>query len=200
MGPRARPAAAPLVGQTGQVDRAPAQLLAPATGESAPPPQVLPTRPRPEELPLRLAGAVLAGMLLYLAFPPVDLPWLAPVGVAVLALVCRRQSARRGALLGLTTGLALFLPLVEWTATIAGPPALVALALLQAAFLALLGALLPGRPAAARLAAVDGGPVGAVRGAALADAVRRLPVGAARLQPGRQRADAAGRAGRRAAR
>ena len=120
------------------------QLLAPGTGEHAPtPPPQRPQR-RPEELPLRLAGAVLAGMLLYLAFPPVDVPWLAPVGVAVLALVCRGETARRAALLGLTTGLALFLPLVEWTATIAGPPALVALALLQAAFLALLGALLPG--------------------------------------------------------
>jgi apolipoprotein N-acyltransferase len=126
------------------VDRAPAQLLAPSTRVAAPSPP--PERPpaAPEELPLRLAGAVLAGMLLYLAFPPVGLSWLAPVGVAVLALVCRGQTARRGALLGLTTGLALFLPLVEWTATIAGPAALVALSLLQAAFLALLGALLPG--------------------------------------------------------
>ena len=125
------------------MDRAPAQLLAPSTPDRAPAGPPAPARPRPEELPLRLAGAVLAGMLLYLAFPPVDAPWLAPVGVAVLALLCRGQTARRGALLGLTTGLSLFLPLVEWTATIAGPAALVALALLQAAFLALLGALLP---------------------------------------------------------
>ncbi len=125
------------------MDRAPAQLLAPSTRVAAPghPPEE--RRAAPEELPLRLAGAVLAGMLLYLSFPPVGASWLAPVGVAVLTVVCRGQSARRGALLGLTTGLALFLPLVEWTATIAGPAALVALSLLQAAFLALLGALLP---------------------------------------------------------
>ncbi len=126
------------------MDRAPTQLLVPSTAAddavSLPPER---PRPRPEELPLRLAVAVLAGMLLYLSFPPVGAHWLAPVGVAVLTAVCRAQTARRAALLGLTTGLALFLPLVEWTATIAGPAALIALALLQAVFFALLGALLP---------------------------------------------------------
>ena len=136
-------AAARVVGQTGAVDIAQAPLLAPGTAADAPSPPPG-RRARPEELPLRLAGAVLAGLLLYLAFPPVGAHWLAPVGVAVLALVCRGQGARRAALLGFTTGLALFLPLVEWTATIAGPAALVALAVLQAAFFALLGALLPG--------------------------------------------------------
>ena len=125
------------------MDTAPAQLLAPSTPDRRTGPHE-PARPRPEELPLRLAGAVLAGMLLYLAFPPVGASWLAPVGAAVLVLVCRAQTSRRGALLGFTTGMALFLPLVEWTATIAGPAALVALAVLQAAFFALLGGLLPG--------------------------------------------------------
>jgi apolipoprotein N-acyltransferase len=139
-----RSAAAAEVGQTGAVDTAPAQLLAPSTADDTSRLQPPPLRPRPEELPLRLAGAVLAGLLLYLAFPPVGASWLAPVGVAVLALLCRDQTARRAALLGFTTGLALFLPLVEWTATVAGPAALVALAVLQAAFFALLGALLPG--------------------------------------------------------
>ena len=92
--------------------------------------------------PLRLAGAVVSGLLLYLAFPPFDLPWLAVPAVALLTVACRGASARLGALLGLVHGLALFLPLVEWTATIAGPAALLALALLQAAFLAGLGAAL----------------------------------------------------------
>jgi apolipoprotein N-acyltransferase len=89
---------------------------------------------------LRLLGALASGLLLYAAFPPADLPWLAVPAVALLALVCRGTSLRTGALLGLVHGLALFLPLVEWTATIAGPAALIALALLQAGFLALLGA------------------------------------------------------------
>ena len=93
-------------------------------------------------LGLRLLGALASGLLLYLAFPPVDLPWLAAPAVALLTVVCRGSSTRQGALLGLVHGLALFLLLVEWTATIAGPLALIALSLLQAAFLAGLGAAL----------------------------------------------------------
>ena len=91
---------------------------------------------------LRAAGAVTSGLLLYLAFPPVGASWLAVPAVALLALSCRGATVRRGALLGFVHGLALFLPLVEWAATIAGPGALIALALLQAFFLALLGAAL----------------------------------------------------------
>jgi apolipoprotein N-acyltransferase len=90
----------------------------------------------------RAVAAVLSGLLLYLAFPPVGFWPLAPFAVAGLALCCRGVRARHGAALGLLHGLALFLPLVEWTRTIAGLPALVALALLQALFLGLLGAAL----------------------------------------------------------
>jgi apolipoprotein N-acyltransferase len=91
---------------------------------------------------LRVLGAGLSGALLYLAFPPFDQPWAAVPAVAVLTLVCRGLTARRGALLGLVHGLALFLPLVEWAAEHAGIGALLALALLQAVFFALLGAAL----------------------------------------------------------
>ncbi len=90
----------------------------------------------------RPAAAVLSGVLLYLAFPPVGLWWLAAPAVALLTLACRGVSVRRGLLLGFLQGLATFLPLVEWTATIAGPGALVALAVLEASFLALLGGAL----------------------------------------------------------
>ena len=125
-----------------RVERASTTVLPPA-GPVELPPSRSRRRRRSPDLPLRLAGAVLAGMLLYLSFPPVGAWALAPVGVTVLTLLCVGVSPRRGALIGLTTGLALFLPLVEWTATIAGPVALLALALLQAAFVALLGAALP---------------------------------------------------------
>ena len=91
---------------------------------------------------LRLTAALVSGLALYLAFPPVDLWWAAPPAVGLLSLACRGTTVRRGLLLGLVHGLATFLPLVEWTATIAGPGALVALALLQAFFLALLGGAL----------------------------------------------------------
>ena len=129
-------------GRLVRMERASAPVLPPA-GPVVLPRSRQPARRRTPELPLRLAAAVLAGLVLYLSFPPVGAWPLAPVGVAALTLVCRGTSVRRGALLGLAAGLALFLPLVEWTATIAGLGALVALAVLQAAFLALLGAALP---------------------------------------------------------
>lgn len=106
---------------------------------------MVPVRTPAQRLPdlaVRLAGSVLAGIVLYLAFPPVGLWWLAPPATAAFLLSCRGTTAARGALLGLAFGLALFLPLVEWTATIAGVGALAALALLQASFHALLGAAL----------------------------------------------------------
>lgn len=111
--------------------------------ERAPAPPGEPPRRLTGRLPLpRLLGAALTGLLLYLAFPPVDLPPLAVPAVAGLVLLCRGQALRIGALVGFVHGLALFVPLVEWTATIAGPGALLALAILQASFLALLGAAL----------------------------------------------------------
>ena len=93
-------------------------------------------------LPWRPVTAVTAGVVLYVAFPPVGGWALAPVGVALLALTCFGASVRTGGLLGLLAGLAFFLPLLEWAAANAGVGALVALALLQASFFGLLGAAL----------------------------------------------------------
>src|SRR5688500_1679016 len=87
----------------------------------------------------RLVAAIAAGLLLDVAFPPHDLWWLAPVPVAILTVACRGVSARRGALLGLVAGLGFFVPLLVWTGTIAGAPAWLALALLEASFFAPLG-------------------------------------------------------------
>jgi len=123
----------------------PAALRPQSSAERPPAPPGGPLRRLPRRAartPLRLLGAGLSGGLLYLAFPPFDLPWTAVPAVALLALVCRGCTARRGALLGLLHGLALLLPLVEWTAELAGVGALVALSLLEGAFLALLGAAL----------------------------------------------------------
>jgi apolipoprotein N-acyltransferase len=91
---------------------------------------------------LRPAAALVSGLVLDLAFPPHDLWWLAPPCVALLTAVCRDQTARRGALLGLLHGLGLFLPLTVWTGTIAGALPWLALVLLESGFLALLGAVL----------------------------------------------------------
>jgi apolipoprotein N-acyltransferase len=97
--------------------------------------------PRPGDL-ARPALALGSGLLLDLAFPPHDLWLLAPVAVAVLTAVCRGRTVRQGLWLGLLHGLGLFLPLLVWTGTIAGAPAWLALSLLEAAFLAGLGAAL----------------------------------------------------------
>ncbi len=91
----------------------------------------------------RLAGAAGSGALVAVAFPPYDLWPLAPVGVAALVLLTRGVRPGLGALLGLVHGLATFLPLVSWM-TVIGPDAWVMLSLLEASFLALMGALLPG--------------------------------------------------------
>ena len=96
---------------------------------------------RPRD-PLRLAVATGSGLLLDLAFPPHDLWWLAPVSVALLTAAVRGQELRRGALLGLLHGLAFFVPLLVWAGTIAGPAAWLALAGLEACYLALLGVAL----------------------------------------------------------
>jgi apolipoprotein N-acyltransferase len=91
---------------------------------------------------VRAAVATGSGLLLDLAFPPHDLWWLAPVGVALLTLACRGASVRYGVLLGFLHGLGLFVPLLVWSGAIAGAPAWLTLAVLEAAFLALLGGAL----------------------------------------------------------
>ncbi len=92
---------------------------------------------------------MLAGLVLWLAYPPVAFWLAAPVGVAALALAVRGQSVRRGALLGLLGGAAQMLPLLHWTSAVAGALAWLALVALQVVFFAGLGA---GLAATSRLA------------------------------------------------
>ncbi len=107
-------------------------------------------RPGPEPCPARpgrraghrLIAALVAGLLLAAAFPPLGWWPAAPAGVAVLALSVRGAGPRTGAVGGLLCGLALFLPLLHWSGAVAGPAAWIALAALQAAFLAPMGAAL----------------------------------------------------------
>ncbi|MCU1589015.1 MAG: apolipoprotein N-acyltransferase [Frankiales bacterium] len=131
-----------------------------------------PARVRSPQPVLRLAIAAIAGLLLDLAFPPHDLWWLAPLPVAALTAVCRGVTARRGALLGLATGSAFFAALLVWTGTIAGAGAWLALALLEAGFVALLGAAL------AVVTRLPGWPVWAAAAWVGEEALRdRLPFG-----------------------
>jgi apolipoprotein N-acyltransferase len=91
-------------------------------------------------LPWRTLLAVVAGVLLLLAFPGASLPLLAPLGPAVLALAVHGQRARSGAWLGLVAGLTFLVPLLSWSGIFVGALPWLALATSQAAFLALLGA------------------------------------------------------------
>ena len=167
-------------------------LPRPARGGPQPPES---GRRRPWRTALALAG----GLVLLLAFPSYGLSALAPLGPAALALAVHGRRFRSGLWLGLVFGLAFFVPLLSWTGTYVGAVPWLALALMEARFLALARRRDRADLAAAVLAAVDGGAVGGRRGAARARALRRLPLGPARVQPDRGPADVAGGLRRRAA-
>src|SRR5215207_470075 len=91
-------------------------------------------------VPLQIAAAILAGLALLAAFPPYDLPWLAPIAVAVLTVGLRGCSVWSGAALGLLFGLTFFVPLLHWSGIYVGAAPWLLLAASQAAYLAVLGA------------------------------------------------------------
>ena len=92
-------------------------------------------------VPRRLLLAVLAGVALVFAFPDHDLWWLAPVGVALLALSTVGARPRDGALLGFVTGLVFFLTTLHWSGIYVGNLPWIALGVSQAVFMIPLGAV-----------------------------------------------------------
>ncbi|MER7759025.1 apolipoprotein N-acyltransferase [Streptomyces sp. NPDC097619] len=102
-----------------------------------------PTAAAPRDLRRRLRGgadallAALAGVLLYLSFPPRPLWWLAVPALALLAhtLYGRRPRAAFGR--GLLAGLGFLLPLLVWTGEEVGPVPWLALTFVEALFIAL---------------------------------------------------------------
>ncbi len=91
----------------------------------------------------RTGVAVFAGSLMWAAFPPRNLWFLAVVslGLLSLALGLGRPSVRRGAWIGFAFGLAFFVPLLPWIGEYVGPLPWLALAAVMAAYLALFGAV-----------------------------------------------------------
>ncbi len=87
----------------------------------------------------RLLLAIASGAALVLAFPAYDLWFLAPVGVAALALATRGAGVRGGAGLGMLSGLVFFVPTLNWAGSVVGLLPWFALAALQAGFVALAG-------------------------------------------------------------
>lgn len=89
----------------------------------------------------RILLAVIGGLLIWLALPDHDLWFLAFPGVAALSLSCvGLERVRTGALLGFVCGLAMFLPVLHWSGIYVGNVPWLALAVVQAAYLTIVGA------------------------------------------------------------
>ncbi|HET7823584.1 MAG TPA: apolipoprotein N-acyltransferase [Ornithinibacter sp.] len=97
--------------------------------------------PTPLRYAARPAAAVAGGLCLWLAFPEADLWWLAPIGVALLAGATLTAGARQGAVLGLVGGLAFFVPVLSWSGVYVGALPWLALATLEALYIAAMSAV-----------------------------------------------------------
>jgi apolipoprotein N-acyltransferase len=113
-----------------------------ATGTVATDPGTPPARgaSRRRRLPWRTALAAAGGLALVLSFPGYDLPGLAVLGPAALAVAVRGQRVRGGLWLGLVLGLVFMVPLLSWTGIYVGPLPWLALAVTEALYFAVLGA------------------------------------------------------------
>ncbi|MEJ2864609.1 apolipoprotein N-acyltransferase [Actinomycetospora flava] len=115
-----------------------------------------PVRPAPPRRPAvaawsRVAGAVVAGLLLYVAFPPLGAWWAAPLGIAAVVTVADGRRLRSAFGLGLLVGVAYQWPLLHWTGEYVGGVwflLLAALTVVMAVPIALLPLVtrLPGAP------------------------------------------------------
>ncbi|MPY57289.1 apolipoprotein N-acyltransferase [Streptomyces spongiae] len=101
---------------------------------------------------LPAAAAALSGVLLYVSFPPRVLWWLALPAFAVFGWVLRGRTWKAGFGLGYLFGLGFLLPLLVWTGVEVGPGPWLALVVIEAVFVGLVGAgvavvsRLPGAP------------------------------------------------------
>ncbi|MGW0821731.1 apolipoprotein N-acyltransferase [Streptomyces sp. NPDC002845] len=89
---------------------------------------------------LPAAAAALSGVLLYASFPPRTLWWLALPAFAVFGWVLHGRTWRAGLGLGYLFGLGFLLPLLVWTGVEVGPGPWLALVVIEAVFVALVGA------------------------------------------------------------
>ncbi|MEW1700546.1 MULTISPECIES: apolipoprotein N-acyltransferase [unclassified Streptomyces] len=85
---------------------------------------------------VRPGTALLSGFLLYLSFPPRPLWWLALPAFALLGWTLRGRRLRAGFGLGYLAGLGFLLPLLVWTGEEVGPVPWLALACVEALFVA----------------------------------------------------------------
>ncbi|MGW8764099.1 apolipoprotein N-acyltransferase [Streptomyces sp. NPDC055815] len=88
---------------------------------------------------VRPGAALLSGILLYLSFPPRPLWWLALPAFALLGWTLRGRRPRAGFGLGYLAGLGFLLPLLVWTGEEVGAGPWLALAAVEALFVAAAG-------------------------------------------------------------
>ena len=126
---------------------------------------------------LGLAG----GLVLAMAFEPLALAYLAPVGVAAFVLSVRGLRARWAWVPGLAFGVTFEFVLQVWMRAV-GSDAWVAISLLEASFFAVLGSVCCSADAATLVAAVDRRRLGGRRGDPVPMAVGGHAVGSAGLR------------------
>ena len=90
---------------------------------------------------VRLVVATASGLLTAQAFPEHDVWWLAPVGVGLLSAAVLGTRWRFALLLGLAHGLGFFLPTLSWSGVYVGNLPWIALATLEALYVAIMCAV-----------------------------------------------------------
>ncbi|MER8045907.1 apolipoprotein N-acyltransferase [Streptomyces sp. NPDC094032] len=115
-------------------------MSATITPVDVPEPASVPGRVRGLRRLLRPGAAVLSGLLLFLSFPPRPLWWLALPAFGLLGWTLRGRRLRAGFGLGYLAGLGFLLPLLVWTGEEVGPGPWLALAAVEALFVAAAGA------------------------------------------------------------
>lgn len=98
---------------------------------------------RPRGLPTvpALLLALVAGVGLLVSFPLANLWWLAPIAIAAITVAVHRRTFWGGFRLAGLAGVVFFVPLIQWTHIVGGTAPWLILAVAEAAFVALTGAL-----------------------------------------------------------
>ncbi|MFI2214838.1 apolipoprotein N-acyltransferase [Streptomyces sp. NPDC020141] len=110
-------------------------MSATITAVDAPQPASAASTSPPRRL-IRPGAAALSGVLLFLSFPPRPLWWLAVPAFALLAATLYGRRPRAAFGLGYLAGLGFLLPLLSWTGEDVGPVPWIALAAVEALFIA----------------------------------------------------------------
>ncbi|MFF3608834.1 apolipoprotein N-acyltransferase [Streptomyces sp. NPDC002463] len=114
-------------------------MSATITPVEAPGPDTVPTPGSRLRRFVRPGAALLSGFLLFLSFPPRPLWWLALPAFALLGWTLRGRRLRAGFGLGYLAGLGFLLPLLVWTGEEVGAGPWLALAAVEALFVAAAG-------------------------------------------------------------